>query len=162
MACVIAIIVTLHRSIDCPSLVLHAVDVQCLCAHSEFRESQTSFGSAFSVIDYRNRSTISFVDRILCLLQSYAIVQIRFSCLQVDSVEEIQAALQDPMGFLERLAKSMGPAAKKLALARLRPKLEPALKKQGLQWSDATPLLKEARRGVERLIVRVGTRSTDF
>ena len=34
------------------------------------------------------------------------------------------------------MAVSTGPAAKKLAIAKLRPKLEPALTKQGLAWAD--------------------------
>merc|ERR1719337_539475 len=62
---------------------------------------------------------------------------------EVDSVEELQAALQDPTAFFEGLAKSMGPAAKKIALAKLRSKLEPRLKKQGLEWADVAPALEE-------------------
>ena len=53
----------------------------------------------------------------------------------VDSVEELEAAIADPEAFLQSLAHSMGPAAKKFLVAKLRPKLEPQLEKQGLQWS---------------------------
>ena len=66
-------------------------------------------------------------------------------------MEELQAALQDPMAFFEGLAKSMGPAAKKIALAKLRPRLEPLLEKQGLEWADVVPALEEVRSGAEAM-----------
>merc|ERR1719460_2324924 len=62
---------------------------------------------------------------------------------QVDTIEELQAALANPSEFLENLAKSTGPAAKKLAMMKLRPKLEPHLKKQGLTFEDAIPALEQ-------------------
>ena len=66
--------------------------------------------------------------------------------MQVDSVEELQEAFQDPMAFLEGLAKSMGPAAKKMALRQLiKPKLEPLLEKRGLKWEDVAPALEKVR-----------------
>ena len=68
-------------------------------------------------------------------------------------MEELQAALQDPTAFLERLAESMGPAAKKIALAKLRPRLEPLLEKQGLEWADVVPALEEVRSGAEALFL---------
>merc|ERR1719247_606753 len=60
----------------------------------------------------------------------------------VDSVEELMAAAEGPMGFLEQMAKSLGPAGAKLALAKLRPKMEPILTKQGLTWEDVLPALE--------------------
>merc|ERR1719409_1501404 len=60
----------------------------------------------------------------------------------VDSVEELMAAAEDPMGLLEQMAKSLGPAGAKLALAKLRPKMEPILTKQGLTWEDVLPALE--------------------
>ena len=39
----------------------------------------------------------------------------------VDSIQELRAAAEDPVGFLQRLAKSSGPAAKKLAIMQLKP-----------------------------------------
>merc|ERR1719460_1637242 len=57
---------------------------------------------------------------------------------QVDTIEELQAALANPSEFLENLAKSTGPAMKKL-----RPKLEPHLKKQGLTFEDVIPALEQ-------------------
>ena len=42
-------------------------------------------------------------------------------------LEHVCEAMKDPAGFLERLAASAGPAAKKLAIAKLRSKLEPHL-----------------------------------
>ena len=68
-------------------------------------------------------------------------------------MEELQAALQDPMAFFEGLAKSMGPAAKKIALAKLRSKLEPRLKKRGMEWADVAPALEEVRSGAEAMLV---------
>ena len=68
-------------------------------------------------------------------------------------MEELQAALQDPTAFLERLAESMGPAAKKIALAKLRPRLELRLKKQSLEWADVAPALEEVRSGAEAMLV---------
>ena len=59
----------------------------------------------------------------------------------IDSPEELEAALADPIGFLEKLASASEPMAKKLAIARLRPRLEPKLQKQGLDWADAVPVL---------------------
>ena len=48
----------------------------------------------------------------------------------------------DPMPFLERLASSAGPAAKKLAILHLKPLLTPHLLKHGLEWPDVAPMLK--------------------
>ncbi len=42
----------------------------------------------------------------------------------VDSVEELQAAAEDPEGFLKSMAKTLGPAGKKWAIAKLPPKME--------------------------------------
>ena len=60
----------------------------------------------------------------------------------VDSVEELQAAAEDPEGFLLRIADAATPAAKALAIAKLRPKLEPLAKKRGLTWEDLLPVLE--------------------
>ena len=37
---------------------------------------------------------------------------------------------------------SQGPAAKKMAVAKLRSKVEPLLKKEGLEWADAAPAVE--------------------
>ena len=71
----------------------------------------------------------------------------------VDSMEELEAAIADPEAFLQSLAQSMGPAAKKIALAKLRPRLEPLLEKQGLEWADVAPALEEVRSGAEAMLV---------
>eukprot|EP01045_Picozoa_sp_COSAG04_P021413 COSAG04_NODE_2301_length_4364_cov_1.731770_2_plen_339_part_00 len=68
----------------------------------------------------------------------------------VDTVEELAAAAEDPEGFLERLLSAAGPAAKKMAIARLRPLLEPALEEQGRSWDDVVPAM-EARADIDRL-----------
>jgi hypothetical protein len=39
--------------------------------------------------------------------------------------------------------EASAPAAKKLAIKHLKPKLEPYLKKQGLKWADVVPMLEE-------------------
>ena len=74
---------------------------------------------------------------------------------QVDSLEELQNALADPKAFLESLANSMGPAAKKIAIAKLRPKLEPYLKKNGLTFEDVVPALEQVRVGAEHRSLHV-------
>merc|ERR1719409_2629985 len=61
----------------------------------------------------------------------------------VDSVEELQEALADPPGFLEKLATELGPeVAKKIVIAQLKPVLEPHLKKRGLTFEDVRPAIE--------------------
>lgn len=60
----------------------------------------------------------------------------------VDTVAEIQEAVADPETFLQELAKSAGPAAKRFAIAKLRPKLEPRIHEQGLEWTDVVSALE--------------------
>ena len=55
----------------------------------------------------------------------------------VDSVDELRAALNDPAVFLTKVAQSVGPAAKRFAIAKLRPKLTKELLKQDLHWKEA-------------------------
>jgi hypothetical protein len=64
---------------------------------------------------------------------------------EVDSIEELKAAVEEPAAFLEQLAKASSPAAKKLAIVHLKPVLEPHLRKRkrGLRWSDIVPVLEE-------------------
>jgi hypothetical protein len=45
--------------------------------------------------------------------------------------------------FLKKLAAKSKPVAKKLAIDRLKTKLEPHLQKQGLTWSDVVPMLEK-------------------
>ena len=52
----------------------------------------------------------------------------------VDSLEELQAALEDPDGFLTKLASAAGPAAKRFLVAKLRKPLEPIAMSKGLVW----------------------------
>ena len=51
-------------------------------------------------------------------------------------------ALGDPEGFLEKLMEKGGPIAKKLLIAKIRPKAEPKLKRKGLVWEDVVPVLE--------------------
>ncbi len=54
--------------------------------------------------------------------------------MKFDSVDELVADAEDPDGAMEKIARSSGLAGKKLALTKLRPKMEPVLLKQGLAW----------------------------
>jgi hypothetical protein len=60
----------------------------------------------------------------------------------IDSVAELKDAVAEPEAFLERLAEASGPAAKKLVIMHLKPKLEPYLRKTGLEWADVVPVLE--------------------
>ena len=51
-------------------------------------------------------------------------------------------ALGDPEGFLEKLMEKGGPIAKKMLIAKMRPKAEPKLKRKGLVWEDVVPVLE--------------------
>ena len=59
----------------------------------------------------------------------------------VDSIDELTAATEDPEAFLEKLMHEVGPAAKQMALARLRPTLEPLASKRGLSWQETVSLI---------------------
>ena len=54
----------------------------------------------------------------------------------VDSLEEIQAALDDPDAFLQSLMAAAGPAAKAMLTAKLRGVLMPIVARRGLVWED--------------------------
>ena len=60
----------------------------------------------------------------------------------VDSMEELQAALSDPEGFLQRLMSTMGPAAMAAAIAKLRPHIEAKVNAHGLTWDDVLPAIE--------------------
>ena len=45
----------------------------------------------------------------------------------MDSAQELEAAIDDPETFLKQLLAAVGPVAKQLALAKLRPRVEPVL-----------------------------------
>jgi hypothetical protein len=62
---------------------------------------------------------------------------------EVDSVEELKGAVADIGNFLEKLANTSGPAAKKLAIMHLKPPLALHLAKHGLEWADVVPVLEE-------------------
>jgi hypothetical protein len=68
----------------------------------------------------------------------------------IDSIEELRAALEYPEGLLERVSRASGPAAKKLAIVHLKPRLDPYLQAQGLEWADVVPVL-EAIDSIEEL-----------
>eukprot|EP01046_Picozoa_sp_COSAG06_P023440 COSAG06_NODE_1862_length_8199_cov_7.440741_2_plen_2345_part_00 len=61
---------------------------------------------------------------------------------RVDSIEELQAAVNDPSGLLQTLLTSTSAAATAYAVVRLRPYLEPVLVKHGMAWDDIKPTLE--------------------
>ena len=60
----------------------------------------------------------------------------------ISSVDDLQAALEDPEALVRELLAAAGPVAKKIAAAKLRPKLEPKLAKHELEWADVMPALE--------------------
>jgi hypothetical protein len=60
----------------------------------------------------------------------------------IDSIEELREAVDDPEALLERVSRASGPAAKKLAIMHLKPRLEPYLQARGLEWADVVPVLE--------------------
>merc|ERR1719326_1577720 len=58
-------------------------------------------------------------------------------------MEELQEAAADPAAFFEKLATEVGgPAAKKMLIAKLKPRAKPCLKRQGLTFEDVLPALE--------------------
>ena len=60
----------------------------------------------------------------------------------LDTLDEVRAAVDDLDAFLKRLTNAGGAGARKLVLAKLRPRLEPPLAARGLQWEDALCVLE--------------------
>ena len=58
------------------------------------------------------------------------------------NLESLEQALDDPETFVASIVSMVGPIAKKMALAKLRPTLEPHIAKQGLAWADVMPALE--------------------
>ena len=50
----------------------------------------------------------------------------------IDTAEEIRQAIEKPEAFMQELATASTPVARKRALAKARPRIEPELKKRGL------------------------------
>lgn len=67
---------------------------------------------------------------------------VRVALELVDEPHVLRAAVEDPQGFLIKLASHAGAVAIQLCLARLRPKLEPLIHKQGLEWADVLRALE--------------------
>ena len=60
---------------------------------------------------------------------------------EVDTVEELEHAIHDPMAFLEEMAKKGGTSALKLSIAAMRQHLEPVLRSHiGMAWEDIKPV----------------------
>lgn len=60
----------------------------------------------------------------------------------VDTIEELKEAVADPDKFLRKLMEATGPAAIRLAVAKLKPVLGPKLAEHGLEWDDIEPALE--------------------
>ena len=61
--------------------------------------------------------------------------------IQLNTMDKVAAAAADPAAWLHSLDEQVvGPVAMKLAAAKLKPQLEPSLKKQGLAWADVEPV----------------------
>eukprot|EP01047_Picozoa_sp_COSAG01_P030398 COSAG01_NODE_2119_length_8380_cov_44.533510_1_plen_1073_part_10 len=59
----------------------------------------------------------------------------------VTSTTELKQALRNPKQALHKLSNAATPAARKLAVLRLKPKLEHLLEKEGLSWEDVAPAI---------------------
>lgn len=59
----------------------------------------------------------------------------------MDSPEKIREASKNPDLFLQQLIKGSTSLTKKIAMIKLRPLLEPKIKKTGLSWDDVEPVL---------------------
>ena len=61
----------------------------------------------------------------------------------MDTVQELEAAIDDPEAFCRQLLSAVGPVGKRIALAKLRPNLEATLAtRHALLWADALPALE--------------------
>lgn len=60
---------------------------------------------------------------------------------QISTLEQVTAALTDPAVLLKDLMAMAGPLGKKVALAQLRPVLEPRLEQIELTWADLQPVI---------------------
>ena len=60
----------------------------------------------------------------------------------IDSIDEIERAVECPDAFLDGLVATAGPIGMRMALARLRPKVEPLLNSDGVAWKDALPAME--------------------
>eukprot|EP01051_Picozoa_sp_SAG22_P012009 SAG22_NODE_1210_length_5162_cov_5.959905_2_plen_1558_part_00 len=60
----------------------------------------------------------------------------------ISTLEQVQAAIDDPEKWLADLASESPPIAIRLGIAKLKPILQPLLAQQSLRWSDALPALE--------------------
>jgi hypothetical protein len=76
----------------------------------------------------------------------------------VDSLEELEAAVSDPEGFLQSLLTAGSVAGKALLVAKLRPVLEPMLSQHapGMAWEQLAALLGTVETSVEQLEAALG------
>lgn len=62
----------------------------------------------------------------------------------VDTVEELEAAANDPDAFVAGLLSAVGDIGRQMAMARLRKMLKPKLEDHGLAWEDAMAVSEPA------------------
>merc|ERR1719161_1779543 len=74
--------------------------------------------------------------------QSLTWVDVQPALELVDSLAELKEASSNPEAFFEKLLKGGGPAARRMLIAQLRPRMEPGVHQRGLQWSDVQPMLE--------------------
>jgi hypothetical protein len=74
----------------------------------------------------------------------------------MSSPDRLQTAVTKPAVFLKELLAAVGPVGKKVAMAKLRPELEPELAKlrPPLTWSDVSPVV-DLISSVEQLLEAV-------
>ena len=60
------------------------------------------------------------------------------------SVDKLQEAVEDPDAFVAQLVTGAGTLARAVAIAKLRPVLEPLIDERGVPWAAAVPALELA------------------
>jgi hypothetical protein len=68
-------------------------------------------------------------------------VTVKTTIMALD-ISEVQAVVDDPEGFLQRLMSTMGSAAIAAAIAKLRPHIEAKVNAHGLTWDDVLPAIE--------------------
>jgi hypothetical protein len=60
----------------------------------------------------------------------------------INTAEEVIEGAKDPEAFFQKLLSATSPVAIRLAICKLRPRIEPVIVKQGLTWADVLPALE--------------------
>ena len=62
--------------------------------------------------------------------------------MALDTPDKVAEVATDPLRFLHKMEKEVAPAANKVAIAKMRPRMEPTLQRKGLAWEDLLPLIQ--------------------